>query len=350
MKVGAPEIDLPFLCWLGRHQPKPVARWNCGYYFTTCARCHQDLVRTAYGGWHVPYGYRVVWQAQPPANAVSAALVQDRAAAGPDGGTQLPIEEVLRHIQNGAPAAEERAADPAAAGEDREANRPPDAPRANGTEDESEPADAATPAEQDRLIATAPARRIPDFMDEPTGASAWESSSRAYLRRPARAGHVQAGGCEEEDRGPGPFRRLSTRFMSLLGPERSARAEPLPDRDAPGGVARGWRVALVLALAVIAVLLLLLWRDAWEDGQAVEANESVAHGAQISPGAGQPAYVTASLLNCRSAPAREAESLKVLVRGDLVRLLARDGEWVSLEYEGGQCWALIRYFSLDQPI
>jgi len=39
-----------------------------------------------------------------------------------------------------------------------------------------------------------------------------------------------------------------------------------------------------------------------------------------------------------------------MMRGDVVRLLARDGEWVSLVYEGGQCWALFRYFSLDQPI
>ena len=110
--MGALDTEMPFLCRLGWHQPKPVARWNCGYYFTTCARCDQDLVRTAYGRWHVPHGYRVVWQAQPPANAVSAALVRDRAAAGPAGGTELPIQEVLRHIQNGTPAGGEQATDP----------------------------------------------------------------------------------------------------------------------------------------------------------------------------------------------------------------------------------------------
>ena len=183
---------MPFLCRLGWHQPKPVARWNCGYYFTTCARCDQDLVRTAYGRWHVPYGYRVVWQVQPPANAVSAALVRDRAAAGPAGAAELPIQEVLRHIQNGTPAVEEQVADPAAAGEDREVDGPPDAPGANGTEDESEPAGEATFTEQDRLITTVPARRIPDFMDKSTGPSAWESPSRAYLRRPAPAGDDRA--------------------------------------------------------------------------------------------------------------------------------------------------------------
>ena len=138
--------------------------------------------------------------------------------------------------------------------------------------------------------------------------------------------------------------------MSLFERARSARAEPIHDGDAPAGVAPGWRLALILAIPVIAVLLALVLKDAWEDGRAAGTNESVAQGTQVSPGTGQPAFVTASLLNCRSAPAREAESLKVLMRGDFVRLLARDGEWVSLVYEGGQCWALVRYFSLDQPI
>jgi hypothetical protein len=350
MKVGAPEINMPFLCRLGWHQPKPVARWNCGYYFTTCARCDQDLVRTAYGRWHVPQGYRVVWQVQPPANAVSAALVRDGAVADSVGGRELPIQEVLRHIQNGDPAVEERAADPGLEGEDSEVDGLPDAPGAGRTEDESEPAGEATLTGQHRLIATVPARRIPDFMDESTGTSAWESPSRAYLRRSAAPGHDGGGDVEEEDRGPGRLRRLSAGFMSLLGRARGARGEPFHDRDAPAGVATGWRLALLLAVPVIAVLLALVLKGAWEDGRVVGTNKSVAQDAQISPGAGQPAFVTASLLNCRSAPAREAESLKILMRGDVVRLLARDGEWVSVVYEGGQCWALVRYFSLDQPI
>lgn len=337
MKVGALEINMPFLCGLGWHDPKPVARWNCGYYFTTCARCDQDLVRTAYGRWHVPHGYRVVWQAQPPANAVSAALVRDRAGAGAAEGTELPIAEVLRHIQNGAPAAEEQATGPGVDGGDPEADGPADALGAARTEDESEPADEATLTGQDWLITTVPARRIPDFMDESTGPSAWETPSRTYLRRPAPAGHDR-GGNLEEDRGPGPFSRLTTLVESLAERARSARAAP------------GWRLALILAIPVLAVLLVLVLKAAWEDGGAAGTNGSVAQDVQISPGAGQPAFVTASLLNCRSAPAREAESLKVLMRGDVVWLLARDGEWVSLAYEGGQCWALVRYFSVDQPI
>ena len=67
---------------------------------------------------------------------------------------------------------------------------------------------------------------------------------------------------EEEDRGPGPFRRLSALVMILIERARSARAEPIHDRDAPAGVAPGWRLALILAIPVIAVLLLLVLRDA----------------------------------------------------------------------------------------
>ena len=104
-----------------------------------------------------------------------------------------PFRRFSGTFRMGHPAVEEQAADPGLEGEDREADGLPDALGAGRTEDESEPADEATPTEQDRSITTVPARRIPDFMDESTGASAWESPSRAYLRRPAPAGHDRVG-------------------------------------------------------------------------------------------------------------------------------------------------------------
>jgi hypothetical protein len=67
------------------------------------------------------------------------------------------------------------------------------------------------------------------------------------------------------------------------------------------------------------------------------------------PSSGVTAYVTASVLNCRSAPAVQAQAVDRLVRGDAVRLIAPDGNWVSLSHEGRQCWALLRYFSLSRP-
>lgn len=57
---------LRFLCRLGLHHAEPNEVWNRGYYFSRCARCGADLVRTGSGRWHVPKGRKVVWKARKP--------------------------------------------------------------------------------------------------------------------------------------------------------------------------------------------------------------------------------------------------------------------------------------------
>ncbi len=89
------------LCAMGWHRPDPVARWNDGYYFTRCLRCGEDLVRTAYSGWQVPKGYKVVWQGKPPPGRPSADLVpaqQEPASAPPAAAGLAPTGEGLRHL------------------------------------------------------------------------------------------------------------------------------------------------------------------------------------------------------------------------------------------------------------
>lgn len=92
-----------WLCELGWHQPSADARWNAGYYFTQCRRCGQDLVRTAYGRWRVPRGYRVVWQTEPPSSALPPRM-ESAAPHAPPGRRrpavqrELPIREVLRYL------------------------------------------------------------------------------------------------------------------------------------------------------------------------------------------------------------------------------------------------------------
>ncbi len=89
------------LCAMGWHRPDPVARWNDGYYFTRCLRCGEDLVRTAYSGWQVPKGYKVVWQGKPPPGRPSADLVpaqQEPASAPPAAAGLAPTGERLRHL------------------------------------------------------------------------------------------------------------------------------------------------------------------------------------------------------------------------------------------------------------
>jgi hypothetical protein len=310
------------LCDLGWHRPEPVARWNSGYYFTRCARCGKDLVRTAYGRWHVPRGYRVVWQAQPPANAVSAELVQEPAACVPAGEIELPIQEVLRLLQNG------------------------DLPS-------EEPAGVSTPEAPEELISRAvPAPVIPDFMDEATGVSAWESPTRAYLLRPARADRSPDADVEREaDRDPRPHGRLRARLAGLFERDRGeAPPEPSGEGETPSRLSPNLRFGLIAAVSVMLVLIALLLWPGREESRIAETEYNAARGAEIRPSSGVQAFVTASLLNCRAAPALEGETVKVLTRGDPVLLLARDREWVSLVHEGGQCWALMRYFSAEQPI
>lgn len=67
--------SLPLLCALGWHRTDPLAQWNDGYYFARCKRCGHDLVRTAFGDWTVPRGYRVVWATDPPSGALPARLM-----------------------------------------------------------------------------------------------------------------------------------------------------------------------------------------------------------------------------------------------------------------------------------
>jgi hypothetical protein len=54
------------LCRFGRHAPAPDPVWNRGYWFSSCARCGADLVRTAAGRWHVPKGRKIVWKQKRP--------------------------------------------------------------------------------------------------------------------------------------------------------------------------------------------------------------------------------------------------------------------------------------------
>jgi hypothetical protein len=65
---------------------------------------------------------------------------------------------------------------------------------------------------------------------------------------------------------------------------------------------------------------------------------------------GKPAYVAASILHCRASPAEEAESVRKLSRGDEVRVLTNVPEWLSVTYDGGQCWLAARYVSPVKPL
>jgi hypothetical protein len=91
---------LPLLCDLGWHRPDGLARWNDGYYFSKCSRCKRDLVRTAFGSWQVPKGFRVVWQQKPPETREEITLVpkelESVGAAAPVGVVDAPPRPARR--------------------------------------------------------------------------------------------------------------------------------------------------------------------------------------------------------------------------------------------------------------
>jgi SH3-like domain-containing protein len=60
--------------------------------------------------------------------------------------------------------------------------------------------------------------------------------------------------------------------------------------------------------------------------------------------------VTVRLLNCRASPVRDAQSLRVLARGDAVRVLARESGWNSIAHSGRQCWVAERFISSERPL
>jgi hypothetical protein len=301
METGLTEAT-PFLCALGRHRPEPLARWNEGYYFTRCARCGRDLVRTAYGRWHPPKGYRVVWQKQAPANAASAALVREPCSHRAASMAELPIQEVIRHVQNG----------------DR-AGAAPGGARSGTSHGSLDDLDSlATRAK--------PARVIGDFMNEATGDAAWESGSRRYAVQAAQQRATEDDRLAEIPDGASPE-----------GP-----ASPSPG---PWGVRPLPAFAIPLALVLIA---LAVWAGS-EMGRQMPVEAPTPRRQPLVANASLSAFVSAEILNCRSAPALDAILVDVLRRGDPVRLLAREGEWVSLASAGGQCWTLARYVSFAPP-
>jgi hypothetical protein len=68
-------------CALAGHRPSPTTIENAGHLFTRCARCAADLIQLQ-GRWQsAPSGFRIVWRAAAPGEAV---------AVGP--GADAPVE------------------------------------------------------------------------------------------------------------------------------------------------------------------------------------------------------------------------------------------------------------------
>lgn len=289
MSDAAP--DLPLLCALGWHRARPFARWNNGYYFTKCARCDSDLVRAVDGRWQAPRGFRVVWQGRAPINSDEAVEICETEA-------ELPAAE-------------------------------PEAP--------------PPPPEPEVLAEPEPPRRrshIPDFMDNSA-----PTQPPVYVHQAAAPPPPPTAPAEEAV--PGFFARLRSgppepTASTPRGPGPAARLKSWSSRQL-----RGRRHLLLAAAVPVAVVLAVL--ALWGRFGADPAEANALRFPSVDSAAAQPAYVAASTLNCRSAPAMDAPAVATLMRGDRIGLLSSQGEWMSIAHDGGQCWALAQYLSIQAP-
>jgi hypothetical protein len=431
--ASAPVDEMPLLCELGWHRADPLARWNAGYYFTTCGRCGRDLVRTAYGGWRVPKGFKIVWQAKPPEGATAAELVPDPDAQPASGDQmELPIQEVLRHMEAEeqaleafADAAEEEAepvrhenpadheplqevaeqdsdTELAGGGEPREEGRSEAAHEARsalepvgepdpGPEPGFEPdADARTDAELMAAAAAASAAAkapaVDDFMeddwfmnDEP-GYDNWDRAAEHQIDmiEPAivddekehvgnRSGKIRYG------KEVASVVSAPATFLSMLrGREeeptdaRREEAAPAPAANAAAPEHSTHGLAAATLVATFGVLLTLIATvgsggelrrteaaapsSSQTQAAAPAAREQSGQAAAALTRSEETGFVTASLLNCRTAPAEQAAPVRILPRGEPVRVLALEPAWASVSHRGRQCWASTRYLSAEQPL
>ncbi|HEX8512256.1 MAG TPA: SH3 domain-containing protein [Allosphingosinicella sp.] len=385
---------MSLLCRLGLHRPRGVPRWNDGLYFATCGRCGRDLVRTAFQRWHVPRGYRVVWSTRPPASRPEVALVPEEIE--PQSG---PVES---QATGGGPPPEPVSAHPEApptpSPSTQIEGRPPDAPAEAAAGEDPVPARPPVPAAesqgrrlpiQDVLAhlkaqdaaaspppdAPAPRRRSTwDFMDDDPseenaapglargGASGREGAAGAA----PRAGSGEAGMSPASRRGGAGERWL--RVRSTVRNFFSGPGEPRPVLVTGLAMAVALGVALAIYLAGSQPSQRPASAEPGARGAGVETRQapdpfaaSSPHisagddGARAQPGVngeaqGDRAYVSASLLVCREAPVRQAPRVRNFVRGKEVRVLGYDGDWASVAYRGGQCWARADFISPVPPL
>ena len=322
------------LCRFGRHRPAHEARWNDGFYFSRCRGCGRDIVRTAFEGWHVPRGFRVVWQERPPADSRIAALVhaEEPAAIGDeqpadDNQMELPISQVLRSLDEPEPEPEP---EPAPA---PPADEPPPAP----------PSPPPPPAAKGRVW---------DFMEEEGVAGPTAPT------QPAPAGRDEQPEMLELTVTASARTHSGAEWTSIAT---SPGAPPPPERRSRlGGLSALLLLGVGLLLVGATVLAALVERPAAPAPAPAPSPVTVLAPAvvptstpamQARPAPAVPAsYVAASLLNCRSAPDYGAPIVRTMSRGEAVRAIGRDGDWASLAVDGRQCWALARYVTDVRPL
>lgn len=236
--------------------------------------------------------------------------------------------------------------------------------------------DAAT-----RIVETAPVpteapvqrrRSTWDFMDDETfkgGAAAGSSSVPRAPARPPAPGSPPDPDSAREEAGPsaptgGRGGESAHRIRSAVRNFWSGPGEPRPVLVV--ALASAVAVAVAVALAVPSATSPSGEQVARPAGVEATPDPFATDASFAEPEAGEArrqepenargespddrGYVVASLLSCRDAPVLQARRVRNLARGQEVRVLAVEGDWASLTYRGGQCWAQARYISPVPPL
>lgn len=397
---------MSLLCSLGFHVPDGIPRWNDGYYFASCRRCGRDIVRTAFEKWHEPVGYKVVWSAEPPEDRPEITVVPVEAVASlveraaepapepnlPQGqGEATTLEREAVPARGDAEAAtpavappepgastvatqDEPALDdiaeraPAARGPRRRgsalpieavfarlrADKAAPSPEAPSLEEPMQPPEQQPAAEAVPMPTVQPAapRRRPnwDFMDDD---DAGEELVPAPAAAPASRTTAPQSSFEEEkgprlrDRMAGAGMRMR-RGASRLTPRFLLEDEPSPLLVIAGALFISSAIALIVTFAIPSPSPPAATPEPLGQ-QAVPSSGTASAPTTVAQPVKQ-AFVAASTLSCRSAPTLQGTRVKTLARGARVVILAEDGAWASLGYEGHQCWAEARFISDLPPL
>lgn len=75
----------------------------------------------------------------------------------------------------------------------------------------------------------------------------------------------------------------------------------------------------------------------------------LAGAAGLFPAYADTVYVTASTLNCRTAPSAESNITDKVLRGTKLERISNEGEWSIVTVNGTRCYVASRYLSADAP-
>jgi hypothetical protein len=310
-------------------------------------------VRTPFSRWHVPNGYRVVWQAKPPASRPDVTLEPELQLEQTEPQV-APVAKVLAPSAMEVPAAAEVVHTPAVAAPAPKPGRADDTRRRLPVEALLErlrgTSGPGAPPPEPSVPAALPRRPAWDFMMEPeerarSAEHQAATTDKAMAKKPEIRAMPVAAETSQAHMGPS----IVTRALVRLRRHAASTYRRARHNKQLAQVAFATLIVAIVAAGVVWLPKRPIRENQVSDPKQVmpmvTANEP-----ETVPATIEASFVAARALSCRDAPALQARRVRVLARGASVQVLARDGEWVSLATSAGQCWAIGKYVSEPRPL